>query len=59
MHIHMAMVIRQCVQTAFWELKLMMCEIKAKLISLSTTLRPESSKIALKWRIRRLKAQVQ
>jgi hypothetical protein len=46
MHIHMAMVIRLRVQTAFWEIELMMCEIKAKLLWLSTALHPERSKIA-------------
>ena len=38
MHIHMAMVIRHGVQPAFWELKLMMCEITVKALSMSTAL---------------------
>jgi len=45
MHIHMAMVIRHGVQLAFWELKLMMCEITGKALLMSTAQYPEGSKI--------------
>lgn len=50
MHIHMAMVIRHGVQELFWEVKLMMCEITAKALRMSTALHPERLKIGLEWR---------
>ncbi len=46
----MAMVIRHGVQTLFWELKLMMCEITGKTLPVSTAIHREWSKIGLEWR---------
>jgi hypothetical protein len=44
MHIHMAMVMTHGVQFEFWELKLMMFEITAKSLLVSTTFQLNRSK---------------